>query len=139
MARTPRETFTRESVGTFEEPGAVPAYVDVPDVPDVPDARLTARAENPAEAEADAAKPEPDGWMDFPNPMPHRLLNDYPFTGSKVQVTPDRERVVDVVWRETRSFDSRMGKWGKVCFWSRVDRAGQQIDFFPVAWRRPPS
>lgn len=93
------------------------------------------RLDEPAPS-SDTSNSSPDDWMKFSNPMPNRILNDYPFTGAPVWLTPDGSTAVEAVWRATRSMDSRLGRWGSIGFWAARNAGGRQIDFVPLGWKR---
>lgn len=68
----------------------------------------------------------PDGWFD---------MVDAPQDGKAIWLLGSESVFTEAVWRHTRMYDKRGGKWRTVGFWAIRNAGGTPVPFEPVAWR----
>ena len=68
----------------------------------------------------------PQGWL----PM-----DTAPDDGKAITVTCDGKATVDAVWRSTRQFDRRNGRWVATGRWALRNTGGQHLPWAPAGWR----
>lgn len=118
--------MTMEGVEVAEEPAANFRAAE-------PDSVVVGFEPSPDPQAAPEAEAQP---LDLTIPNGWYAMDDAPDNGRPIWLlNPETRTATESVWRHTRWFDPRGGKWRHRGYWAVRNAGGLAVDFQPFCWR----